>query len=106
MVERYIAQSKPLTPYENELLTILIEECAEVAQAATKIMRFGRQERYPGGLDNITKLGLEIGDLERMIELTKDAQFVKTRDVVEGQSRKAERLEQYMQHPVKELSNG
>lgn len=44
MAERYVTSCELPSPYERELLTILIEECAEVQQRATKLLRFGRDE--------------------------------------------------------------
>lgn len=50
----------------EELLVLLIEECGEVIQAATKCLRFG-VDRYdprdPGKGSNYTVLSEEIGDL-------------------------------------------
>ena len=54
--------------YDNELLVILMEECAEVIQEASKIIRFGADAEYNGerALDRLEK---EIGDLYCMIDL-------------------------------------
>lgn len=49
-------------PYDQELLTILMEEAAEVIQEASKCIRFGVE-------DNMAHLEKEIGDLMCMIEL-------------------------------------
>jgi len=57
---------KPLT----EILTILQEEAAEVIQIASKIHRFGY---HP---DNIKRLEQELGDLQCMIDLCIEHQFV------------------------------
>lgn len=46
----------------DEILTILMEECAEVIQACTKIKRFGAD-------DNVNALAKELGDLQCMINL-------------------------------------
>lgn len=48
----------------EERLRLLIEECAEVTQAASKILRFGRYSSYDGGIDNQTSLEHELGDLQ------------------------------------------
>lgn len=47
----------------DELLVLLIEECAEVIQAATKCLRFGWDRNYPGYGVNHEKLADEIGEL-------------------------------------------
>jgi NTP pyrophosphatase (non-canonical NTP hydrolase) len=54
--------------YDQELLTVLSEECAEVIQAASKIIRFGADSEYDGvtALDALEK---ELGDLYCMIDL-------------------------------------
>jgi NTP pyrophosphatase (non-canonical NTP hydrolase) len=49
-------------PYDHELLTVLMEEAAEVIQEASKCIRFGVH-------DNMAHLEKEIGDFMCMIEL-------------------------------------
>jgi NTP pyrophosphatase (non-canonical NTP hydrolase) len=49
-------------PYDQELLTILMEEAAEVIQEASKCIRFGVD-------GNMAHLEKEIGDFMCMIEL-------------------------------------
>lgn len=53
-----------LTEAEEERLRLLIEECAEVSQAACKILRFGKFSNYNGGINNQTSLEHELGDLQ------------------------------------------
>jgi NTP pyrophosphatase (non-canonical NTP hydrolase) len=55
----------------EETLVILQEECAEVIQAASKILRFGFQSRYPTEDNASTKecLEMEAGQLLCMIGL-------------------------------------
>ena len=48
---------------KEETLVILMEECGEVIQECSKILRFGND------IDNLTK---ELGDLLCMINLTAD----------------------------------
>ena len=52
----------------EELLTILMEECAEVIDEASKIKRFGESSVYEGqtALDRLEK---ELGDLYCLIDL-------------------------------------
>jgi NTP pyrophosphatase (non-canonical NTP hydrolase) len=54
--------------YDEELLTITMEECAEVIQACSKIIRFGPDSSYDGktALETLEK---ELGDLQCMIDL-------------------------------------
>ena len=54
--------------YRNENLVLLMEECAEVQQACTKILRFGWEGSYDDGESNITVLLQEIGDLLAVLE--------------------------------------
>lgn len=49
--------------YEQELLTIFMEECGEAIQSASKIIRFGMDA------DNRDNLVKEVGDILCMIEL-------------------------------------
>lgn len=59
----------------HEILDILIEECSEVIQAASKIKRFGEGDMnpndkdYPNGDNNAKKLLTELADLTAMISL-------------------------------------
>ena len=46
----------------EEILTILQEECAEVIQAVSKVKRFGMSENH-------SALVKELGDLQAMIEI-------------------------------------
>lgn len=63
---------QPITAAETERLIFLIEECGEVIQAATKIMRFGWDSYHPNDAaktTNRTLLFREITDLEGCVEL-------------------------------------
>ncbi len=51
-----------LTPAERELLTVLVEEAAEVIQSATKILRFGINRSYDDGTMNLDKFAQEMAD--------------------------------------------
>lgn len=54
----------------QHLLTILAEECAEVAQRASKAIRFGLHEVQPGQHeDNKRRLERELADLVATAEL-------------------------------------
>lgn len=88
----------PCTLYEDELLTILVEECAEVIKAATKLMRFGKENNPMTGISNLRDLALEIGDLQHMIFKVTEVGLVRKREMDEGFARKGVRLAQHMQH--------
>lgn len=51
----------------EEKLILLIEECGEVIQAATKCLRFGYDHLEPGYGVNSDVLAHEVGDLEGVI---------------------------------------
>ena len=53
----------------EELMTILMEECAEVTQAASKVIRLGDQE-------NIKALEKEIGDLQCMLDMVHEEDLI------------------------------
>jgi hypothetical protein len=102
-MSKYQPNGTPLTDYERELLVILMEECAEVIQAASKLIRFGKENRPPTGfphseISNSTYLGLEAGDLDYMIRLVREAGIISLKDIGAGHQRKMARLDQYMQH--------
>ena len=49
-------------------LVRVIEECGEVIQAATKILRFGVKGSYCDGRQNVDVLVSEIGDLQACVD--------------------------------------
>ena len=59
---------------EEHLLTILAEECVEVAQRATKILRFGMDEVQPGqSLNNADRMLMEYWDVVAAMKMLEDA---------------------------------
>ena len=61
-----------LNEHQEECLNILQEECSEVIQAASKIKRFGLNNRKEiTDLTNLESLELELGDVLALIELCK-----------------------------------
>lgn len=52
----------------DELLVLLIEECAEVIQAATKCLRFGWDREFPPYGRNGDTLAKECGELSAVID--------------------------------------
>lgn len=58
-----------MTLTRDELLVVLIEECAEVVKASTKCLRFGFRRNGPGDYGrNDLVLSEEIGDLFGIID--------------------------------------
>lgn len=98
MSDRYISPFPLPTPQEREHLDILIEECSEVIQRATKLLRFGAKEIQPGQpLTNSERLSLEIGDLNTMIDECKELGLVHPEYVLEGEVRKQDQLKKFLQ---------
>lgn len=97
MTERYTPNGIPLTDYERELLVILMEECAEVTQAASKLIRFGKENRPGADQSNSVHLGLEVGDALRVLQMAQDCGLISHVDIEAGGRRKKDRLAKYMQ---------
>jgi len=98
MTERFITPCDLPTPHERELLTILVEECAEIQQRATKALRFGLAEIQPGQhFTNKFRLGSEIGDLMEVIQRCLAAQVVRETAIKQGRVHKRAQLDKYMQ---------
>ena len=75
--------------YEKELLTIMMEECGEVIQACSKIIRFGATD------DKLLDLQKELGDLFQMMELAHQYDLVSWTGIDEASAAKAEKLKKY-----------
>jgi NTP pyrophosphatase (non-canonical NTP hydrolase) len=84
--------------YKEHLLTCLIEEAAEIQQAATKALRFGLQDGYPGSnTTNAQDIAREINDLIAVIDLCREngiiSQPAESKHMYEA---KRERVKKYM----------
>lgn len=76
---------------DQHLLTILGEECAEVAQRTSKAVRFGLDEVQPGQPhDNRKRLEEELGDLLGMVDM------LGLNPDIERREAKPARVEHYM----------
>ncbi len=61
----------------EHLLAILAEECAEVAQRATKALRFGLSEVQPGqDKTNAARIAYELDDLLAVAGMLRDASAI------------------------------
>lgn len=78
-----------LPKYEQELLTILAEECAEVIQECSKIIRFGMTQ------ENLDRLEKELGDLYCMIDLVHANDMVSFTKLDEYSHEKYEKLKKW-----------
>ena len=98
MAERFISPAPLPTPYQREITTILIEECAEVQQRATKLLRFGVSEIEANQhLSNSARLSAEVGDLLETIDLALKAGILNQAFIDQGRAHKREQLARYMQ---------
>lgn len=78
----------------EHLLSTLAEECCEVAQRATKSLRFGLTEVQPGqDLDNATRIMHEMADLFAVYEMAGLPPI--DRELVEA---KREKVEKYLRY--------
>jgi len=81
----------------EETLVILQEECAEVIQAASKILRFGFQSRYPTEDFASTKecLEMEAGQLLCMIGLLVEQGAINEDAMMEAMEHKKIKLKEW-----------
>lgn len=98
-----------VTPSELELLVLLIEECGEVIQAASKVLRHGWQSRNPtGGVQAVTNeedLQTEVGQLQAVIDLLTDSGDLPARALAAARARKHASVVYYLHHQP-ELGRG
>ena len=80
---------KQFVSQEAELLTILMEECAEVSIEASKLIRFGDT------MDNQKRLEKEIGDLMCMIDLLHAHDMISWTAVDDYSNEKYQKLKEY-----------
>ena len=78
---------------EQEILIILAEECAEVAQECMKGLRFPDDKTKRR--DQLTK---ELGDLLAMIEFAKEVNLTYRYGIERAMAKKYEKLKKYSQH--------
>ena len=72
----------------QQLLVITMEECAEVSQACSKMLRFNEQVDYENLQD-------EIGDLMCMVELLKEQGIVTNTQIAKRMEVKREKLKKW-----------
>lgn len=72
--------------YQEELLIILMEECAEVAQACSKVLRFGNDH------DDLEK---ELGDLQCVIDMMHHRDMVSFGNIEDAADAKYEKLKKF-----------
>jgi NTP pyrophosphatase (non-canonical NTP hydrolase) len=73
-----IVKQGKITPSEAEICNILLEECAEVIQAVSKVFRFGWDSCHPDSpnFSNKEHLTEELGDLMAMVKILCDKEII------------------------------
>ena len=90
-----------LTEAEAERLTILIEECGEVVQAACKILRHGYESTNPtvtNGETNRTALERELGDMAHAMTRMANADDINPWEVERRRLSKPAKILPYLHH--------
>lgn len=83
----------------EHLLTCLIEECAEIQKAATKALRFGLEDGFPGrGTTNAYDIWKECIDLKASIEMLEEEKLIKNTGVPHLINEKKLKVMQYMEY--------
>ena len=97
-MNKFISPCPPPNPREREILTIIMEECAEVIQRASKALRFGLHEVQPKqGDTNIDRLCDELGDLEEIVNLAISETLLRRSRIRNAAFAKRKKLDKYMQ---------
>jgi NTP pyrophosphatase (non-canonical NTP hydrolase) len=81
----------------KETMVILQEECAEVIQAVSKIMRFGLDSTYPTEDSATTKecLTMEVGQLLCMVNLLVEQGIINEDAMIAAMDHKTEKLKEW-----------
>lgn len=83
---------------QEHLLTILAEECAEVAQRASKALRFGLGEVQPGqDLTNAERVVGELTDLLSVVFMLEDEGLLVLKDRQGADAAKRAKVEKFLQ---------
>lgn len=84
---------------KQELLLVMMEECAEVIQAVSKVRRFGETAYNPldkKKIPNMTCLETEIGDILGVLKLLIDEGHVDGDNIQKAAEKKVKKLDKYM----------
>jgi len=83
----------------EELLLILSEECAEVAQAASKCIRFGMAATHPNYPEsNQLRLEQELGDFMAMFKLLIEENGLNEDNIMKAAEAKLIKVEKFMRN--------
>tara|TARA_R100001443_G_scaffold105939_1_gene115155 strand:+ start:15620 stop:15862 length:243 start_codon:yes stop_codon:yes gene_type:complete len=77
---------------KNEILTILMEECAETSIECSKVIRFN--------IDNTERLEKELGDVLMMIKLLSENNIVTMENIEAAARQKREKLKTWSKIPL------
>ena len=77
---------------KNEILTILMEECAETSIECSKVIRFN--------IDNTERLEKELGDVLMMIKLLSENNIVAMENIEAAARQKREKLKTWSKIPL------
>lgn len=89
---------------QNEILLIAQEECAEVTQVISKVLRFGLLNSHPAeGKTNQERLEEEVGDLQCMIDLLCESRLVDREFVNRAATAKRYKLQKWSTHLKEEV---
>lgn len=98
MSDRFVSPAPPPTAREREILELLIEECAEVTQRATKALRFGLSEVQSGqNLTNAERIAFEVGDVLEVVDMAVREGVAPDREIQAGRVLKRAKLRRFMQ---------
>lgn len=88
-----------LTEAEAEVLALLAEECSEVVQAVTKILRHGLLSEHPAtGERNIEALSRETGQVLAVIDILYKYDLLRGPTVALAHATKMVSLPRYLHH--------
>lgn len=85
-----------LSPSELERLSLLSEECGEVVQAISKIIRHGWNSKYDNGTTNREQLEIEIADIQLAIELLLSNNDIYFNNIENRTINKLQRINNYL----------
>lgn len=97
MSQEFTRPSRLPDERERTLLTIAVEECAEVQHRVTKVLRFGGVSIEPGqSTDNTRRLSAEVGDLLEIVDALVRQGLIDAEWVAKGRARKREKLARHL----------
>ena len=79
----------------QETLVTTMEECGEVIQECSKMLRFGHADNDEQSADKVERLSKEVGDLMLMIDLLVEQKLVNPTIVCNQKIAKEEKLKIY-----------